>query len=438
MSLDLLGPANAPNTVTVRPADARVFGTGDTWFKGCSAVDVDDGTEIDAPYLNGMLAQLRRAIRGQGVTENNADDDMLLKAIQSAGIRYAVDHSGVANQIVVSNTRPLTTHIEGALLAVKAINTVTWQTTFTPDAIDAKYVRHPDGTDLGRGDWAAGAIGLIMFDGDHYQLLAVFGNARGAGIVATFNGLTGAASTGVRTAQWTIGEIVVGQGGVAPVAPSRRLAGLTLNFDGATVGAGGMDTGVMPTSGDLCVYAIYNPQTNVAAVLGCRNSVSNGPMYGGLNMPAGFSESALIWSGKTDAGGNFAPFVQKNRKIHILPTTVFSGRTGGAGYLPQSISVAVPPVAQAVSGTLFGGTYGPGGATVGAYAARPRVASAGGGNGEQYGGGSDGFIPNFDATLAFSDLALYEPQNIYWQVGTAGFAADGSGSCFLQICNYTI
>ena len=88
---DLLGPASAPNAVTSRPADARVFGADDTWFKGCSGPDVDDGTEIQAEFENSMLAQMRRAIRGMGVAENNADDDMLLKAIMAARDYWLID-----------------------------------------------------------------------------------------------------------------------------------------------------------------------------------------------------------------------------------------------------------------------------------------------------------------------------------------------------------
>lgn len=85
---DLLGPASAPNAVTVRPSDARVFGGSDTWLQDCSSPSALDGTAIQAAYLNGILAQIRRAIRGMAITESNTDDDMLLKAIQAAGAGY--------------------------------------------------------------------------------------------------------------------------------------------------------------------------------------------------------------------------------------------------------------------------------------------------------------------------------------------------------------
>lgn len=83
---DLLGPASALNAVTMRPTDTRIFGEDDTWFKDCSSSTANDGTRIEADFLNGILAQVRRAIVGMGVPIDNADDDMLLKAIQAATV----------------------------------------------------------------------------------------------------------------------------------------------------------------------------------------------------------------------------------------------------------------------------------------------------------------------------------------------------------------
>lgn len=89
MSKDLIGPAafGAANPAAQRPPanPGNVDGAGDTWFLDCSSATSRDGTQIKAGFLNFMLAQVRRAIRGMGVAENNADDDMLLKAIQAAG-----------------------------------------------------------------------------------------------------------------------------------------------------------------------------------------------------------------------------------------------------------------------------------------------------------------------------------------------------------------
>lgn len=101
MALDLLGPANAVNFTTTRPADTRIFGTVDTFFKDCTP-GARDGTAVQAGYLNGMLMQVRRAIRGMGISEDNADDDMLLKAIQAASAGLVTEAALLANMPVHS------------------------------------------------------------------------------------------------------------------------------------------------------------------------------------------------------------------------------------------------------------------------------------------------------------------------------------------------
>ncbi len=81
---DLGGPANAPNSVTTMPADGRIFGSLDTYFQDCSSESAQDGTQIQAAFLNFWLNQLRNAIRGMGIAVNNSNLNMLLEAIQAA------------------------------------------------------------------------------------------------------------------------------------------------------------------------------------------------------------------------------------------------------------------------------------------------------------------------------------------------------------------
>lgn len=96
MAIDIIGPGqNTANVTTSRPEDDREFGAVDTWFKDCTSPEAQDGTAIKAAILNAAIAQLRRAIRGMGIEENNADDDMLLKAIKKAG-----SQSSIINQFI--------------------------------------------------------------------------------------------------------------------------------------------------------------------------------------------------------------------------------------------------------------------------------------------------------------------------------------------------
>jgi phage-related tail fiber protein len=79
---DILGPASASNALTLRPTDGRVFGAVDTWFGDCTTPSSNDGTLVQAAFLNGMLAQLRDTITASGITKDNADD-MLTRAIRA-------------------------------------------------------------------------------------------------------------------------------------------------------------------------------------------------------------------------------------------------------------------------------------------------------------------------------------------------------------------
>ncbi|MDX2265455.1 MAG: hypothetical protein NW215_10845 [Hyphomicrobiales bacterium] len=81
---NIFGPGGSGvNETTERPPHAATGSASDTWFRDCSSALLKDGTVIRAGWLNFMLANMRRAIRGRNVAENETDDDLLLKAINS-------------------------------------------------------------------------------------------------------------------------------------------------------------------------------------------------------------------------------------------------------------------------------------------------------------------------------------------------------------------
>src|SRR5688500_17208619 len=130
MSTDILGPADAPNFTTSRPADDRTIGATDTWMKDCTGPTANDGTKVKAAWLNAVIGLCRSLIRGNGntgaglavVTEDNADD-MALRALQHLIQRgqtlYGVD-SGSANALVVALTPALAEYKAGLTLGIKA------------------------------------------------------------------------------------------------------------------------------------------------------------------------------------------------------------------------------------------------------------------------------------------------------------------------------
>jgi hypothetical protein len=341
MTVDLLGPASL-NAVTTRPARDTSRGSTDTWFQDCSTSTSTDGTAFTADWHNDILAQMRTVIVDAGVVQDNADD-MLWRAIQQIGIRYCVD-SGTASALVVANTPPVPAYRAGLALAVKTAAAPTGATTIVVDGLASASILNVDGYPLIGNEWPAGrVIFLLMDDSLHFRLIAPL---RRLTLPACSN-LTGSSAGGVKTASWTIGAIVAD----APGGVAYRGDSLSLSFNGATTGAGGMDTGSTPTSADLSIYAIYNPTTNTWAALGCAGSTSNGAIYSGSNMPSGYTASQLISSLKTNSSGQFYTFIQLNRLIEIAAVRVLSAGAATSG-TSLSLASVVPANANWAAGNM--------------------------------------------------------------------------------------
>ena len=167
-AIDLLGPAS-DNAVTVRPARTITRGASDTYFKNCSSPDAGDGTAFGADFFNDMLAQLRTACRSAGIVLDNADD-MLWRAMQSVGLRYAVD-TGTAGHLVATYSPIIAAVREGLAVLVKAANDCPGATDFNPNGLGAAAVVWPDGSALATGDFKAGSVLLLVNDGTHWQLI---------------------------------------------------------------------------------------------------------------------------------------------------------------------------------------------------------------------------------------------------------------------------
>ncbi|MBR2117660.1 MAG: hypothetical protein IJ935_03105 [Afipia sp.] len=182
---DILGPAqNTPFATTERPAEDRTFSTLDTWFKDCSSIEADDGTDIKASFFNGLLAQLRALWRSNGkladaatdvIPDVGTDDNGLTKAIQQliqrAQNSYAVD-TGAANSLVVSLTPALREYKAGVKLRVKVKVTNTGATQINVNGLGLRDVKKADGSALSPGDLVANGIADLNDDGTRFQLVA--------------------------------------------------------------------------------------------------------------------------------------------------------------------------------------------------------------------------------------------------------------------------
>lgn len=169
---DLLGPANAANTVTSRPSDTRVFGGSDTYFKDASNPTSNDGTVLSGSFFNGFLAQVRALIRGMGITVDNTNDSMLLQAVQAAGGVYVAD-SGSASALAVNITQPGFALNTGTKIKVKLNATVTGPTTIavtTPAGTNNYNITRRDLSALNPYDLVQGQIAELIFDSTEFQI----------------------------------------------------------------------------------------------------------------------------------------------------------------------------------------------------------------------------------------------------------------------------
>ncbi|WP_322095142.1 hypothetical protein [Paraburkholderia bannensis] len=190
----------------------------------------------------------------------------------------------------------------------------------------------------------------------------------------------------------------------------------SVNLTG-TNGAGAMDTGSAPTSGFVALYAIYNPTTKTAALLATNaTSAKVTEVYGGANMPSGYTSSALVSIVPTNSSGQFAKVSQKDRKVVIAQTVAASTTSQVASYTAVSIAGLVPPNAKEVSGYLFISSTG---------ATNPVInvaADSTGFDGQQIAGGYVAGSSPSTSGSHFDNIGLLTQQTLYWQ------AAVGSGT----------
>lgn len=174
--------------------------------------------------------------------------------------------------------------------------------------------------------------------------------AASVGLVGNASNLRCSLTSAAASATFTADEVIVG---TAMGGQGYRLSNFNKTLNLATTGAGGMDAGAAPASGYVAVYAIYNPTTGVSSVL-ARNATAaaQSTIYGGANMPAGYTASALISVWPTNASGQMVPGLQQGRQVSLEVQGVLSSATQRPTATSLSISGAVPLNAKTVSGYM--------------------------------------------------------------------------------------
>ncbi|CNE64114.1 tail fiber protein [Yersinia enterocolitica] len=122
-----------------------------------------------------------------------------------------------------------------------------------------------------------------------------------------------------------------------------KLSGFSRSINLATTGSGGMDTGTAPATGYVALYAIYNPISGATALLAVNATSAPAPeVYGGANMPAGYTASALVSVWGTSSG-QFVVGHQIGRHVGIISNQLYSTAGSVLGYSGISLATAVPP-----------------------------------------------------------------------------------------------
>ncbi|OOG15490.1 hypothetical protein BMS17_03935 [Pseudomonas sp. C9] len=150
-------------------------------------------------------------------------------------------------------------------------------------------------------------------------------------------------------------EIIVG---TTLGATTYRLANFSKTINLATTGINAMDTGTAPVSGWVAVYAIYNPTTSVSALLGVASPNTFMPtIYGGANMPSGYTTSALLTVVPTNASSQFKICSVRGRKIGIQLAQAYTVTGSVSNQVVTPITV-IPANAIEAFGELQVGSTG--------------------------------------------------------------------------------
>lgn len=263
--------------------------------------------------------------------------DALLRDAASAGA-YASD-TGAANAFVCNFTPAFTARSEGTPIRFKVANANTGACTINDGVGTVALVGANHAALLG-GETFANGIAWIQWNtsvgGGSYVLLFCTGAAAPVSVVGATRNVKMSVTAASASATLTADEVVLK---FALGAQSWLLQSFSKTINLATTGAGGMDTGAAPVNGFVAIYAIYNPSTATSALLAVNATAAAAlEIYGGANMPSGYTASALLTVVPTNASSQFLPVIVIDRYVGGVIRVVLS-TTSTQGSL-TSLSIA--------------------------------------------------------------------------------------------------
>lgn len=272
----------------------------------------------------------------------------IISAVQQGTMTYAVD-TGAANAYVSSFVPALPTLADGMRVTFKAKTANSGASTLAVNGGTAYPVYSHANQALQGGEIVANGLVEVEWNSS-LTAWVLCGNSGGALPVAAASksnhalqmGQLPSIVTGVigqsRNARMNVtsasaiadflaDELVVnsGLGG-----NQYRLSNVGVRITLTTTGVGGMDTGSPPATGFVAIYVIYNPANGSVGLLGVDATSSVAPeVYGGSNMPSGYTASALVAVWPT-ASSQLVIGNMYDRKIDLASRTLLTSSSTNA------------------------------------------------------------------------------------------------------------
>lgn len=341
--------------------------------------------------------------------------------------RHAVQFSQLGNYNGVTFTstnttltaallgKPIVVNVGGTTQTLPASATLLPGSTFIIAAFGSTTVKGNAAEQI-TNQFGVAANTLVMNAGEQISLttnatgwyVSSYSQAVVGAPIGTASNVKMSVATASALATLTADEVIVG---TALGGKTYRLSGFSNAINLGITGPAGMDTGSAPVNGYVALYAIYNPTTGTSSLIAVNATAAVMPaVYGGANMPSGFTASALISVWPTTAASLLAVGFQTGRKVSGLQVQVLNTATQQASLTTIAITSAVPQNAKMCS-CLMSCT-----STLSASITTVIAGSATG-----IGQRNMSISPSTGINLSAADVPLVAPQNInYLATVTAG------------------
>ncbi|MDA5496033.1 phage tail protein, partial [Yersinia intermedia] len=172
-------------------------------------------------------------------------------------------------------------------------------------------------------------------------------------------------------------------------------------------------------TGYVALYAIYNPTSGASALLAVNATSARAPeVYGGSNMPSGYTASALVSVWRV-ASSQFTIGFQRERHISISLSTVYTTATGVTTIGPVSYASAVPFNAVSISVYIIAYQTSPGvGVELNIYSSSSGIGKL----------TANATVSGATSTsIATSDLDVINPQALFFNMASTNTGTYGLG-----------